>query len=60
MPEEGVDLTAQSKILSRSDISRLVSIFVNNLGLTKVRITGGEPTVRKDLSDIIKDIRQHP
>jgi len=60
MPEEGVDLTAQSKILSRSDINRLVSIFVNNLGLTKVRITGGEPTVRKDLSDIIKDIRQHP
>jgi len=60
MPEEGVDLTAQSKILSRSDINRLVSIFVNNLGLTKVRITGGEPTVRKDLSDIIKDIRQYP
>ena len=53
MPEKGVDLTEQSKILTREDINRLVSIFVNKFGLTKVRITGGEPTVRKDLSDII-------
>lgn len=36
-----------------------MSIFVKNLGLTKVRITGGEPTVRKDLVDIIRDIRSH-
>ena len=59
MPEEGVDLTQQSKILTQDNISRLVSLFVKNLGLTKVRITGGEPTVRRDLAGIIQDIRKH-
>lgn len=37
-----------------------MSIFVKNLGTTKIRLTGGEPTVRKDLPEIIQDIRSHP
>ena len=53
MPEEGIDLTENSKILTQNDIKRLVHIFVKNLGVTKVRLTGGEPTVRKDLDEIL-------
>ena len=55
MPEEGVKLS--DSVMSNSDISRLVNLFVKQCGTTKVRLTGGEPTVRRDLVDIIRDIR---
>ena len=57
MPEEGVKLSDSQ--MTNSDISRLVNLFVKQCGVTKVRLTGGEPTVRKDLDQIIADIRQH-
>jgi molybdenum cofactor biosynthesis enzyme MoaA len=58
MPEEGVELS--KNVLETSEISKLVRIFVKQCGVTKIRITGGEPTVRKDLDAIISDIRSHP
>ena len=58
MPAEGVKLS--DSVMSNSDISRLVNLFVKECGTTKVRLTGGEPTVRKDLEDIIRDIKSHP
>ena len=57
MPEEGIKLSEST--MTNTDISRLVDIFVNRCGTTKVRLTGGEPTVRKDLKSIIGDIRAH-
>ena len=52
MPEEGVDLTPEADILTTAEIERLAALFVQE-GVTKIRLTGGEPTVRKDLEDIV-------
>jgi cyclic pyranopterin phosphate synthase len=60
MPEEGIQLSEQSKILTTENISRIAEIFVGHLGTTKIRLTGGEPTVRRDLPEIIQSIKSHP
>lgn len=53
MPEEGVDLSPVGKILTNEEVLRLASLFVRN-GVTKIRLTGGEPTVRKDITELIR------
>ena len=55
MPEEGVPLKPNSDLLQTSEIIKLVKLFVAN-GVNKVRFTGGEPLVRKDCVDIIREI----
>jgi len=57
MPEAGVDLTPKDNLLTTEEIYKLASLFVKN-GVDKIRFTGGEPTVRKDLVEIIKSISQ--
>ena len=52
MPEEGVELTPTSDLLSASEIVKLARLFVTQ-GVTKIRLTGGEPLVRKDIADIV-------
>lgn len=52
MPEEGVPLTPKERLLSSKEIIKLSSLFVKE-GVQKIRLTGGEPLVRKDLLDII-------
>ena len=44
--------------LSAEEISRLVKAL-SELGVCKIRLTGGEPTVRKDFFDILKDLKQN-
>lgn len=51
MPSEGVELTPKPQLLSQSEIVRLAGLFVS-AGVNKIRLTGGEPTVRKDIEDI--------
>nr|CAD7425617.1 unnamed protein product [Timema monikensis] len=57
MPAEGVSLTSKSQLLSTDEVLRLAELFVRE-GVTKIRLTGGEPTVRKDLVDIIASLKQ--
>ncbi|GGK20552.1 cyclic pyranopterin monophosphate synthase [Caldalkalibacillus thermarum] len=61
MPEEifGADypFLPQEKLLTFEEIIRLVRIFAT-LGVKKIRITGGEPLLRKELPTLIKMIRQ--
>ena len=45
--------------LQRHEVRRLVSIF-GRLGVRRVRLTGGEPTLRKDLLDVVADVRAAP
>jgi GTP 3',8-cyclase len=45
--------------LARADLARLVGIFAG-LGIRRVRLTGGEPTLRKDLLDVVRDVRATP
>ena len=44
--------------LSAKEISRLAKALAE-LGVRKIRLTGGEPTVRKDFFDILKDMKQN-
>jgi cyclic pyranopterin phosphate synthase len=46
-------------LLARRDLARLVAIFAA-LGIRRVRLTGGEPTLRKDLLDVVRDVRATP
>jgi cyclic pyranopterin phosphate synthase len=46
-------------LLSRQEISRLVRTFAS-LGIRRVRLTGGEPTLRPDLLAIVADVRETP
>ena len=57
MPEEGLQFSKRSQILSYEEMTRLVSLLAE-LGISKVRITGGEPFVRKDLVPFMEKITQ--
>ncbi|KAI6047869.1 hypothetical protein EDC04DRAFT_30339 [Pisolithus marmoratus] len=53
MPSEGVQLSPAEHILTDDEIIRLATLFVRS-GVTKIRLTGGEPTIRKGLGTLIK------
>ena len=57
MPEEGLKFFPKDKIMSQDEIIQLVQNFAK-MGITKVRLTGGEPLLRRDLPEIIQRIRQ--
>ncbi|KAJ7631246.1 hypothetical protein FB45DRAFT_561211 [Roridomyces roridus] len=60
MPSEGIELSPNDSILTNDEILRLASLFVRS-GVKKIRLTGGEPTIRKGISEIIGDFlhRKH-
>jgi len=55
MPEEGVKFEPHSNILSYEEIERFARVAVGQ-GIRKLRITGGEPLVRKSLSTLIRKL----
>ena len=57
MPENGINLVKHDDILSYEEIIRLCRMF-SKLGISKVKITGGEPLVRKDVYKLIKGIKE--
>jgi molybdenum cofactor biosynthesis enzyme MoaA len=54
MPAEGVELSPRPHILTDDEVIRFARLFVQN-GVTKIRLTGGEPTIRKGLLDIVRE-----
>ena len=56
MPEEGVPQTSHNEILRYEEILRIVGIM-SQLGIRKVRLTGGEPLVRKGLSSLVAGLK---
>lgn len=58
MPEQGIQLTPNDQLLSTNEVIRLSSLFVQQLGIDKIRLTGGEPLVRKDLVNIVDQLNQ--
>lgn len=61
MPAEGMEWLPKELLLSREEITRLVRIGVDLLGIQELRLTGGEPLVRPDLVQIIDDLTTaHP
>lgn len=57
MPEEGVASIKHDQALSYEELERLVRLF-QGLGITKVRITGGEPFVRRGCYEFMKTLKQ--
>lgn len=55
MPEEGVPLSPNRELLTTPEIVLLSSVFVSQ-GVTKIRLTGGEPTVRRDILPLMQQI----
>jgi GTP 3',8-cyclase len=56
MPEEGVECLSHSDLLSFEEIADFVKCAVS-MGINKVRLTGGEPLVRKGIIDLVRMIR---
>lgn len=52
---ERYQFLAQNDLLSFDEITRLVKLFVR-MGVTKIRLTGGEPLLRKDLHELVAGI----
>ena len=57
MPEEGVETLAHSDILSYEEIGQLCKVL-RELGIKKVKLTGGEPLVRKGVADLVRMLKQ--
>ncbi|MBB33651.1 MAG: GTP 3',8-cyclase MoaA [Acidimicrobiaceae bacterium] len=53
MPEDGLEWTPREELLTYEEIERLSSLLVTRFGVESIRLTGGEPTVRANLSDLI-------
>lgn len=59
MPAEGINYVKQAELLTYEEILRIVSVVAKD-GIKKIRITGGEPFLRKDLPYLIKSISKTP
>ena len=57
MPEEGIDFRSEDKLLTTEEIFRLIEI-ATQMGVSKIRFTGGEPLLRKDLSELVQFAHQ--
>src|ERR1700720_2388274 len=53
MPSEGMVWQDRTELLSFEELERVVGVFVSRFGVTGVRLTGGEPTVRSHLPVLV-------
>lgn len=59
MPEENIQCMPNRHLMQVEEIQRIAETFVS-LGVRKIRLTGGEPMVRKEFATILKNISQLP
>ena len=59
MPEAGVQLSPRSHLMTYEEIYTIAKSFVDN-GVTKIRLTGGEPLIRKDIPIILEKLASLP
>ncbi len=57
MPAEGIALTPKKELMTADEVFAIAKTFVNN-GVDKIRLTGGEPLLRKDFPEIIEKLAQ--
>lgn len=57
MPKEGLDWLPRKELMTYDEMLRICSLLVG-MGVEKIRITGGEPFVRKDLFSFLKELSQ--
>lgn len=56
MPAEGIDYSPKKELLSYEEIIRLATVFAS-LGIKKIRLTGGEPFLRKDFISLLRNLK---
>ncbi|HYH55285.1 MAG TPA: GTP 3',8-cyclase MoaA [Anseongella sp.] len=59
MPEERYDFTPREHLMQPDEIEAIAKAFVD-LGVDKIRLTGGEPMLRKDFGDILQRLSRLP
>jgi cyclic pyranopterin phosphate synthase len=59
MPEEEYACAGKDELMSASEITQIATEFVK-LGVNKIRLTGGEPMLRKDFAEILDNLSQLP
>lgn len=57
MPEDGVCKKSHEDMLTQEEILNVIKA-ASKLGITKIRLTGGEPLVKKNIVDIVRDIKK--
>lgn len=57
LPPEGLPVLPRCQLLSRTEIVRFVRI-VGLIGVNRIRLTGGEPLLRQDILEIIRNLKQ--
>lgn len=57
MPAEGLPWLKKAEILSYEEIERVARVAVD-IGIEQIRLTGGEPLVRRDVSDLVRQLRK--
>ncbi|MEO8765786.1 MAG: GTP 3',8-cyclase MoaA [Ginsengibacter sp.] len=59
MPEEGLDWTASKELMTYEEMLHICSVLIG-MGIEKIRITGGEPFVRKDIMGFLTELSNLP
>ncbi|MDO5411547.1 MAG: GTP 3',8-cyclase MoaA [Lachnospiraceae bacterium] len=59
MPEEGFTLTAREELLTYGEIEKICRMMAD-MGLKKIKLTGGEPLVRRNLSELVRRLKKIP
>ena len=56
MPEEGLQWLKKERVMTFDEIARLARLFVH-MGIRNIRLTGGEPTVRSELPELVRMLK---
>ena len=59
MPEEGIELREKSEFMTAEELIEIANIFIT-MGIKKIRLTGGEPLVKKNARMVIEELGKLP
>ncbi len=60
MPEEGIELMNHGDLLSLEELAEVVKVGVEKFGIKKIRLTGGEPLVRRGIVNLVNLLNEIP